>query len=409
MTGTCRIPNKVAFVEGVRNGETYDESDIDELVTNFGKYRGYWNPYVALGHARLPQYAAYAGLSFGDVVAARKVRVVFNPRTGHWEPTARTGPGTRAALAVDLENVPKEFGELVASRRLPRRSIEMFDHTHPLMRPDDRPELTNVLKCVSFLGDHPECVKGMPPAVVEFADLPAHGRRLPDHPPRFTAPAKCFGDPPMDGQTPPPDATPMPREQILDALAKAGAPTDLITEAVPDALLQWVVSLLPPAPTPDAVAPDAVKAFGDKAPAVLSLLDAVVRKATAPFAPAIAHARRAAADATAAKIRAFGDRMTGVGGKVAFMTPVQFEAVKPLLEKLDDATVKTFSDKKATGTALDEQIASLTATFATPVKTFGDRAADPLKTAGGGMTPERRAELLKQTPEGRAVLAREKK
>lgn len=414
MAGTCRIPNMVAFIEGHHNGESYDESDIDELVNNFTKYRGYYEPYVGLGHAQFPEYAGFEWKSFGDVTAARKGYVRFDPASKKWVPCDR-GPGSRAALILDAENVPVSFGRLIKERGLPRRSIEMFDHTYPLPLPDGRREMTNVLKCVSFLGSRPECVKGMPPAEVVFADLNrvtrpvAFAHRSPGQP-------KFFGDTPMDPTVmdPPADAvaTPMSREQLIQMFADKGIDTSLITEAVPDALLQAMADLLtadppPAAPVLDAAGDaDMVKAFGDNAPTVKAVLANLLKRATAPLAPALAHARTSAANAKAAKIKAFGDRMTGATGGRAYMTPVQFAALKPTLAVLDDSAVKTFADK-TTGTALDGQLAALSAAFTSPVKTFGDRIADPLADSKGMPSPERRAELLKHTAVGRAVLKAE--
>ena len=419
----------IAFVEGLRNGDTYDESDVDELVANFAEFRGYWTPYVSVDHEQNP---AWKALSFGDVTAARKGRVRLSRASGQWEPTTPDdrSPGTRAALILTAANVPAEVGEMVRTRRLPRVSVEFFDHTAPFVGPDDRVVTTNVLKSVSLLGAQSEASKGMPtPTVRTFADRV--GRRVNMPPALAGRKAKAFGAYPM-------------REQLLAALQAAGVDTSLVTDAVPDAFLQAVADALGggPAPLPDDPAmfgdymkkfmddkddekqkafKDAMKKFADDKDAddpkakqfgdraIQQRIDAAVQKAVAPLAPAIAHANRAAAQAKANKVKAFGDRMTGAAGGVAFMTPVQFAAVRPMLEKLDDVQVKQFADKKGEGTALDEHLAALEAAYATPVKTFGDRVADPLKDGKGGpVAPERRAELLAMTPEGRAVLAREK-
>lgn len=211
------------------------------------------------------------------------------------------------------------------------------------------------------------------------------------------------------------------KEQILAALTQAGVDPAMLTDQVLDAVVQALTAANPnPAPTdPNPVPPMDAKTFGDaiaKALAPLaqpkgleSLVTAAVLKATAPFAPAIDQMKRAAADAKANKIKAFGDKVTG--GTAPVMTPVQFTAIKPLLEQADDVAVKTFGDgtAKTQGTALDEQIAALSAAYTVPVKTFGDRVPDPLKGNGkGSMTPERRAGLLGKVPEGEAVLNRER-
>jgi hypothetical protein len=419
----------IAFVEGLRNGDTYDESDVDELVANFATYRGYWTPYVSVDHEKNP---AWKALSFGDVTAARKGRVRLSRATGQWELTRPDdrSPGTRAALVVTCGNVPAEVGEMVRERRLPRVSVEFFDHTAPFVGPRDEVVTTNVLKSVSLLGAQSEASKGMPtPTVKTFADRV--GRRVTLPPALSGRTPKAFGAYPM-------------RDQLIQALQAAGIDVSQITDAVPDALLQSMVDALGATAMPADPAmfgdymkkfmdgqddekvkafKDAMKKFGDDSdaddkpepkqfadsPQIQRLITAAVAKAVAPYAPALAQAGRAAAQAKADKIKAFGDRMTGAGGQTAFMTPVQFAAVRPMLENLDDAAVKQFADKKTSGTALDEQIKALEAAYATPVKTFGDRVPDALKDKPGGpVAPERRATLLGMTPEGRAVLAREK-
>jgi hypothetical protein len=426
VANTGRLPDLVAFVEGLRNGETYDESDIDELVENFGRFKGYWRPYVSVDHE---QHPAFRALAFGDVTAARKGRVRLGPG-GKWERTADADrrPGTKAALVLDAADVPTEVCELVNSGRLPRVSVEFFDHEAPFVGPDDEPVLTNVLKSVSLLGAQSEASKGMPRPVAVFADRV--GRRVEF--PRRAMPAKVkrFGAYAM-------------RDQLLQALQAAGVDTSQLTDAVPDAVLQMLADALgqgPPAdpammgdwakkcmdgmPPEDAANwkagmakafaddPDPdddpkAKTFADRRTLDRLVADAVA-KATAPLRDQLAVVGRSAARAKAAKVKAFRDQMTGAGGKAARMTPAQFDAVEPLLFLLDDATVRKFSDGKAEGTALDEQLARTAAAHATPVKTFGDRVPDPAAgQPGGTMTPERRAELLRHTPEGRLVLKTE--
>jgi hypothetical protein len=189
MTETCSLPDVVAFVEGTMNGEPYTERHIDEMVANYGRLRGYWSPYVSIDHER----GAYSALAFGDVVGARKGRVKLTPGGG-WVRTADTdrSPGTRAALVTTSRDVPREVGDLIKTRRLPRVSIEMFDGT---FNGPTGLVPTKVLKSVSLLGARSEASKGMPPPSVHFADRT--GRPVPP-PPRSTGPAKCFGDTPVD-------------------------------------------------------------------------------------------------------------------------------------------------------------------------------------------------------------------
>lgn len=400
MPDTCTLFESVAFVEGILNGERFVERDIDEMVSNFGQLRGFWSPYVSIDHER----GAYSALSFGDVSGVKKGRVKLQAGAG-W---VRTGdndqqPGTRAALVTTSFNVPSEVGTLVQSRRLPRVSIEMFDGTfhgpHGLVP-------TKVLKSVSLLGARSEASKGMPSPAVQFADRNPHGRPAP----RSPAPAKCFGDLPMDtlpaAAAPAPDA-PMDREGTIAALTAKGLDPMLITEGVPDALLQWMATNCGATMEPDADNVPAAKMFSDAQKQTIGqLVTAAVNKATSTYAPALAQAGRAAATVKAAKIKAFGDRMTGVNNERAYMTPVQFAAIRPMLEILDDAAVKTFADKKTAGTALDESMARLAAAHTSPVKMFGDLVPDAIGGQGAAMTPERRAELLGHTHVGKAVLAK---
>ena len=62
----------------------------------------------------------------------------------------------------------------------------------------------------------------------------------------------------------------------------------------------------------------------------------------------------------------------------------------------------------ASGTHLEEVMSGLRLSFP-PVKRFGDQMHDPLKNqTDAKMSPDRRRELLSKTPEGEAVLRREK-
>ena len=214
----------------------------------------------------------------------------------------------------------------------------------------------------------------------------------------------------MDETLPPVDAmaeAPIDREGTIAALTAKGLDPMLITEGVPDALLQWMADNCGATMEPDADNMPAATMFIDRQRASLhQLVTAAVEKATAPYKPALAKTGRDAAQAKAAKIKAFGDRMTGANNQRAYMTPVQFAAIRPMLESLDDAAVKAFADKKTAGTALDESIARLSAAHTSPVKMFGDFVPDAISGQGAAMTPERRAELLGHTHVGKAVLAK---
>lgn len=399
------IPGLIAFVEGLRNGEVYDESDNDELVENFAKFRGYWQPYVSVDHE---QNNAWKALSFGDVSNARKGRVKIG-KSGKWEPTNEAGPGTKSALILDCSDIPDEVAQLVNQGRLPRVSVEFFDHTAPFIGPDDKPVMTNVLKSVSLLGAQSEASKGMPRPKAVFSDRVGKKVTLPAS---ANGRAKRFWSEPN-----------MNLEQLKKILTDAGADVSQINDDGLAALLQMLTAAMgqqaapPDQPAADAtpvmgddgkpVEPDAddkkAKMFADM-PTLTKLVDAAVAKATSPLKAQLAKVESANKLATAAKIKQFRDDMTGVTNPAkAYMTPVQFKALEPLLTAADDATPKRFADGKGQGTALDEAIAGLRLAYATPVKQFGDKLQDAKLAVDG----DRRAALLSMTPEGKEVLRRE--
>lgn len=429
MPVTCKVPGVVSFTGGLRNGAIYTRADITELVDNFTKYSlgddAYWKPYATVDHEETTQWA---GLSLGDVVAARGVNV-----------------GGKPGLELDLERVPTPIGQLINSGQLRAVSVEWFDQDlAPFNGPDDKPILSKVLKCVTFIGSDSEASKGMPPPVAMFRDRP-----IPKPPAcKFINPKPTirFGDSAMD------------RSAMLAALATFGVDTAAVTDAVPDELLQALVTAFQAKVNPEPAQKmgdgkcDMTQKMGDLgAPAIaapalaapsaiagvppqsitLKFRDAVQTVRIDPnsgaglqalFAKAGAdydqlHADLAALQKTEShrvnaardqRVAAFRDEMTGNTGGKAAMTPVQFATIKPLLETCDSQTVRKFADGKATGTHLEEVMAGLRLSFPA-VKRFGDHLQDPLKgNSDAKMSPDRRRELLSKTPEGEAVLRREK-
>lgn len=405
-----KILNIVSFVEGRRNGDWYDYSDISELVQNFKMHKGYWNPYVSVNHERDP---AYAGLSMGDVVDARIGWVEIDPATNKYKLVDKRGSKSKAALVLDCDNVPEEICKLYQSNRLRAPSIEFFDDDAPFIDQDENEVTTNVLKSLSLMGAQSEASKGMPKAYVEFADGP---RRAP-RPRHKSGRIKIFGAYPMDElMTEAQVETGPDRLDLIAQLEAAGFPVEMITDDTPTEMLSAILSMTANtmgdcdekmmgdymekedkeiSMMADEVEKDmgkigVPKAFSDK---VSKLVEAAKQKAK--FAKVARYNDRSA---KAAKIKRFSDRMLGIGGTRAFMTPVQFKSIEPMLLKLDDSTVKQFGDSQMT--SLDHQISRLEQAYSAPVKTFGDRMTAPHKAVddypfmdalrkGAGIQPKR--------------------
>ena len=421
-----QIREAISFVEGYRNGEWYDESDIQELVDNFKKLKNHWQPYVSVNHEQHPEYK---GLAFGDVTDAKLAYVKLDKSTGKYELVPKSTPQAKAALILTATDVPQETVELYNSRRLPRISIEFFDHTAPFTFEDGRKIDTNVLKSMSLLGSQSEAVKGMPQAKA-FADAKRIKYGKPAPRANFvTGIPKKFGAYPM-----------MNREEMLTQLSEAGFPVDLITDEIPDERIaeimeeQGIMSAGTDMPVEDAAAKAMAhakkymdgledeeakklfrdhcnkfmdekeeedddnanmfgddmdeeevigdvaktKAFSDKK--VSTLVNAQLQKAARKQTKHINDALKRHYEAMATeKIKAFGDKMLGVGGTEAYMTPIAFEAIKGVLERMDNTQIKSFSDGSV-GTELDRQIKVFTEANATPVKKFGDKFTSPHDT-----------------------------
>lgn len=450
MPVTCRLLNMVSFTEGNRNGRDFDESTIDEIVSNFNKFnRGYWLPYVTVNHEEStgPNPNAptvWDGLSLGDVVDCRKVMV-----------------DGKAGFEFDCVNVPTPIGQLVNSRQLRAVSVEWFDpELSPFIGPDDQPVMSKVLKCVTLVGAAPEAAKGMPQPVATFTDRPI---RKP--------PVRKFN------QTANPKESRMDRQGILTALKSFGVNVDSITDAVPDDTLKSILdamqaltnqdpsqmrqkmsdhqepdaddvtrmsqggagaapaaAIAAPAAAPAAVAPVAGGLAGGQNPQSITLKfrDTVIPvrvdagtgvalqtlfthtdREFKQMQDALAVIQQGEKNRTKAMrdqaIAAFRDEMVTIKNGVAAMTPVQFDSIRPMLEQCDVLAVRKFADGKTTGTALDEQMATIRNSFK-PTRRFGDELPDPLRTGANGaaaVDPAQRAKLLSMTPEGKEVLKRE--
>lgn len=383
-----------AFLPGVWNGEVVPPQDVTAMAANYAAFAAgdlpYYLPYVSINHDD--------GLSFGRVTAAR-----IDPADG--------------GLVLDLDNVPAAVREWMRSDRLTAPSVEYWV-PGTFVLPDGSYNTSPVLRCVTLLGNDAPGVKGLPPlSAAQFRDA---GRRC----------VLKFADLPPATR---PGAKLMDRTSMLKTMADMGADTSSVTDGVPDTFVKSMLDFAQKCMadkkkyddeakktgTDDDVKKNAddkkdepdgdeeVKKYRDKLSKAAKEADTLLATLRQQAETAAADRARQAAEQRAAAVKRFRDEMVGVGGKVAFMTPDQFAAVEPMLLQLDGQTVRKFADGKTDGTALDEQFARLRASFSKPVKTFGDKHADGSGT-GSGMSPERRRELLKGTPEGDAILAREK-
>lgn len=380
---TCRVPNRVAFTPGVRNGKPYGADTIAALVRNYDRFANcdppYWVPYVSVDHEEHPDWA---GLSVGDVAAARAVT-----------------PDGEPGLTLDLEKVPVPIGALINGGQLRAVSVEWWEAPDRFIGPDG-PVDEPVLKCVSYLGSKSEASKGMPPAAAVFAD----GYRPRPVPPKNpSTPALKF------------EATVMDRAAMIQALTDAGFDTSKITDAVPDdavaEIYAWVVGDCnqdPPAPTD----PAPVQMSGDTAVTVPAVgggtgagqqptsltvkfadrrVQGVFNQLTSELAAVKQQLGRQDQDADrrrrtekAGKVKRFLDEVQG--GPQPKIVQAQRPALEALLLGCDDAAVRKFADGKADGTALDEQMALIRSW--PPARTFGEKLADPVRgplgTGSGG-------------------------
>lgn len=424
----AKVRNLVAFTAGLRNGENYGPGDIRELVDNFHRFqsvdpgtgRPYWLPYASINH----EEGKYDGLSVGDVVDAR---------------VGTSDDGT-PALILDLDRVPPDVKTNLDSGRLRAVSVEFFDPDSPFVGPDGKPVDGPVLKSVSFLGAMSESSKGMPAPVATFADRVKVRR--------FSSESA------------------MDRQQIIAALQAAGVDTTLVTDAVPDELLQSMMKAVQSSQKGDDGTnsmgdqddqddKDDVQSFKDRLRKFLDIDDdpnnpdgqdkkfavgdesgnqAGQRAAMNHYDPPthdedgdvlgwvrgknrknsdddsndditkkFADLRRQARaidsqnqrimrfqaeqilNAKKAKIKRFCDDLSASGQ----LQPATRPAMESLLLKCDDVTIRKFSDKKKTGTDLDEQMARLKATLP-KVRTFGDKVPDP----AGGPVSDVRQEVI---------------
>lgn len=373
-----------AFRAGVWNGEVIPAGDVAAMASNYALLSAgetpWYVPYVSINHDD--------GLSFGRVT-----RAAFDADDG--------------TLVLDLDGVPAAVREWMQSDRLTAPSIEYWV-PGTFAQPDGSFNTSPVLRCVTLLGNDAPGVKGLPPlSAAKFRDLGCV-LKFADLPPSTRPGAKAMDE----------------RNQLIKAMSDMGMDTKTITDAVPTEAIKAMRDFAHKAMADvkkyqdeaakkggDKDGDEEVKKYRDRAAAAAKEVEGVLAQLRTQAETGAAAVAKQIAGIRDARIKAFRDEMVGPNeAKVAYMTPDQFDTVvAPLLATLDATTVRKFADGKTDGTALDEQIARVKAAHPTPIKKFGDRFADGRGTGQPpAMTPERRAELLGMTPEGRAKLAREK-
>jgi hypothetical protein len=429
---TCDFPGVAAFKPGEWNGRTFDADFIRQLAANYKRFalderdpdtgHPWYVPYVSIQHDLNP---ALAGFQFGQL------------QNVHVEPSG--------ILRMDANGVPAEVGVWRNSGMLRDPSIEIIEPKRDAAGQivsgfkDSRGEWVDgpVLKCLTLIGNDSPGVKGNAP-------LPtAVFRQF-----RPVAPSLAFRT--CGGTVLRFGAAVMDRTAILAALTAAGLDVSQVTDAVPDAFLQAVLDMIQkgnanPAPaTPPGPDPSAVQ-MADATGAAAALLGTgtgaagglgggngvtgtpsqVVLKFNQQFPGLITSllgqvgtlAQQSAGNAAVVQRIAANDKGRAIDATFHRMssnfqlTDAQAKALRPGLMSLDHVTTRKFSDGKAAGTALEEQLAVMEATFPKLRPTAADRVAPrPLPAAGGsdGMTAERRARIISGSNAGKE-LARKKR
>lgn len=131
------------FAAGKWNGDTYNESDLDTLVTAFEETKGKLKPYLKLGHG-------------GDQSILRADEM---PAAGYIANLYRVGK----KLLADFVNVPDKIFELIKRRAYSKVSSEIYQNIHV-----DGKKYPWALKAVALLG-------GETPAVHDLDEILALG------------------------------------------------------------------------------------------------------------------------------------------------------------------------------------------------------------------------------------------
>lgn len=425
-----------SFRPGVWNGIPHDLDFIKQLVSNFERYSTgespYYRPYISINHDDKLQAGAVAAARLkGDTLHLDGVDIP--EPVGAW----RNAGGISQPSIEYYEPIYDATGRLIDGFRCPDGSISP----------------TPVLKCLTLLGADAPAVKGLPPLpAATFADRRHMGGRV----------RKFSNDSPTQ------QVQTMDRAAMLAALQVMGVDITPFTDVVPDEVMRAVMEAMqkmqatpaadapPPMPTdpaqqfsdglgggvPAMPAPassgipgvsgnaqpsSVVLKFSDTTPTALQtalrpILDSAQATINALTAQAAQASRQLAAvnrtTAQQAHAQKFAD-VTAFVNKLATrdangfvrIQPVQRASITALLMKCDNSAVRKFSDGKTTGTELAELKAGLELSLP-KLRAFGDKMPDPQGDAPGatgsgpnGMDPDRRARMLKATPQGKKILA----
>lgn len=397
---TARIPRLNAFRVGTWNGIAFSADDLNSVVSAFDTLSTGPTPEIqpvaVLGHSEDQPFMVAEGLNNVGLVSDCYAE------------------GDR--LYLDVDDAPANFAAACNAKRYSAVSVEFKqDYTDSQGR-----TWPWVLSRVAFLGAELPAVKGLEPVPQAVFAASTDKTKV------FT-----FSEAPA-----------VDRTQILQALTAAGQDVTAVTDAVPDGVLaSWLAAcqkasmasapapVIPPNPAPNApaqpttvpqyaapngppcpgtpnpvVPPKMADDSGDTEmkPAEMAAKFAEMNKqiadlnsklvSVAKFAETTQHDRkreRANAAVTAA-VTAFK------------LPPASRDATFNRLMRAD--SVVCFAEGPSKGKSeFDLQIDELAALPV--VRKFGEQMADPItQEKGSPMTADRRAQLLKATHEGRAIL-----
>lgn len=422
-----RLDGIEAFKPGVWNGEEYDHAFVESLHSNFQRFSSgesaHYRPYLTLNHQ---DHFRFGTVDRADLDGEKLILSAADvpEAIGAWR---NAGAVTEPSIEFFLP-VRDESGTLVDGFRGPDGEIV------------DGP----VLKCLTLLGPDAPAVKGLSQLpVATFACAGGRVKRV-----RMS-----------DSVSPTATGGTVDRASVLSALQALGMDTTLITDVVPDEVLQAFLTTLqsiqaggaagtPPAgapmadlttpalPAPALAAPavadnsvsipgvatggaqpsQVVLKFADNASAkaagaFLGNMQAQFNKMVADFGAVGSALSAQANQVKVAKVQAFADRLATPDstGRVR-LTPAQKPPMIALLMKCDGAAVRKFADGKGQGTELDEMMKSIESTLPV-VKHMGEKFPDHAPgTPGGqgaGLDPSNRRLILSGSMAGRALLARE--
>lgn len=427
------MPGIAAFYPGEWNDQKWTEADVKAMFDNFKKFStpangkpAWYVPYISVNHNETP---ATKDLRFGELSGATL--------------------GRGNLLSFDADKVPAEIGAMVNGKQLAQPSLEIITPKRDaagkivsgFVGPDGKVVETPVVKCLTFLGSQVPGVKGLPPLpTAVFRDTGGITHK--------------FGA-----------LSTMPRDQLIAALRALGVPESMLTDAVPDADLQALLTAVqalnanppggntPPAPDPNSMADigsgggvagavgaagtaagvagavggattqpsqvvvkyndvgGVVAKFNQQFPGFLDSLNNQIHALTLRVGAVDRIAANAVLSAKDAVITSFF-RDCGLEGS-GQVTPEMQATLKPIMMNLDHTTVHKFSDNSGQGTALEAAVKA----FKSSLPVVRDPRRKMQQTTpnnppvgggnGGTFDAERRRKVLSASAAGRQVLAKE--